>query len=67
MQTNFTVTGMSCYRCKKAIEKALSAIAGVAKVAVDLVAGSVVVTHDNSVTVETIREQIEMLGFIVAT
>lgn len=45
---NLKVTGMTCGSCVKHVEKALSAVAGVQKVTVDLSAGTVAVTGDLS-------------------
>ena len=43
---NLTVSGMTCGACVKHVEKAISSIAGVRKVEVDLASGAVKVEGD---------------------
>lgn len=46
MKTVLTVNGMMCNHCKAAVEKALSAVAGVESAVVDLEAKTATVTGD---------------------
>lgn len=45
-----TITGMSCQHCQKAVENALSKVAGVEKVTVDLSQGTATITGNASET-----------------
>lgn len=65
MQTKFNVEGMVCAACEQAVFKALSAIGGVTKVFVDLASGTVKVTHDENVSAEAIKDEIEDIGYEV--
>ena len=65
MQTKLNVEGMSCSHCENAVKKAVSAINGVAGLAVDLAGKTVTVTHDGSVAVERIKNAIEEQGYDV--
>jgi len=48
MKQSFTVTGMTCSACSAHVEKAVSKVPGVSAVAVNLLAGSMLVTYDES-------------------
>ncbi len=65
MQTTLNVEGMSCSHCENAVKKAVSAIGGVTEVAVDLANKTVTVTHDDGVSVEAIKGEIEDQGYDV--
>ena len=65
MQTKFNVEGMSCQHCEDAVKKAVSAINGVTGVAVDLAGKTVTVTHDESVTADSMKNEIEEQGYEV--
>ena len=61
------VTGMSCEHCVKAVNNALSAIAGVADVSVSLKDGKVSFRHDPALApLEAITSAIAEEGFEVA-
>lgn len=64
-QTVLHVEGMSCGHCSAAVKKAVSAINGVAEVMVDLAGKTVTITHNESVTVDNIKSQIEEQGYDV--
>ncbi|WP_047980496.1 copper chaperone CopZ [Ornithinibacillus contaminans] len=67
MQTTLDVRGMTCGHCKMSVEGALTNLAGVSTVEVDLATGKVVVTYDESqVTVEQMQEAVEDQGYDVA-
>ena len=51
-QAILKVTGMSCSGCAGNVEKALKAVAGVSKTAVDLKAGKATVEYDPAKTSE---------------
>ena len=56
---------MSCSHCKNAVKQAILAINGVTDVVVDLSAKRVVVFHDETVTVDSIKVEIEKQGYNV--
>ncbi|MEB3033366.1 heavy-metal-associated domain-containing protein [[Mycobacterium] nativiensis] len=64
--TTFSVPGIGCATCKKAIERALAPAPGVAAVEVDLAAKTVAVCHDKPATVARLIELIEGQGYDVA-
>ncbi len=65
MQTVLHVNGMSCEHCERAVKTAVSAIAGVTDVAVDLKGKTVTVTHGDSVSTEAMASAIEEQGYDV--
>jgi len=65
-KTVINVDGMSCEHCVNAITKAVKALPGIAKVAVDLAAKSVMVEYDSSKTpLDKIKAEIEEQGYDV--
>ena len=65
-KTVLKVGGMSCEHCVRAVKTAVSALAGVASVEVDLKGGLVTVAHDAAkAPVEAIRDAIEEQGYDV--
>ena len=48
MKQSFTVTGMTCSACSAHVEKAVSKVSGVSAVSVNLLAGSMLVTYDET-------------------
>lgn len=50
MKTKFDVTGMTCSACSAHVEKAVNKVDGVKKVAVNLIANSMVVQYDENKT-----------------
>ena len=65
MQTKLNVEGMTCSHCENAVKTAVSAISGVAEVAVDLADKTVTVTHEENVTASMIQSEIEEQGYDV--
>lgn len=65
MQTHyFTVTGMSCAACSANVEKAVSRLAGVETVQVNLLTKRMAVTYNpDTVTTHTIIQTIEKIGY----
>ena len=65
-KTAFTAEGMSCEHCVKAITKAVSALSGVANVAVDLSTKTIMVEHDaTKISGVSIKSEIEGQGYEV--
>lgn len=65
-ETVLNVEGMSCGHCVKAVEGALTELAGVERALVDLKAKNVTVQYDDSaVTVGQMTEAIEDQGYDV--
>ncbi|WP_062353455.1 copper chaperone CopZ [Bacillus kwashiorkori] len=66
METTLTVKGMSCNHCKMSVEGALKKLAGISDAKVNLEAGTVEVTYDESkVNVAAMKEAIEDQGYDV--
>ncbi len=64
--TIMSITGMSCASCATRIEKAVSALEGVATASVNLALQELLVTHDEATTsVAAIAAAVEKLGFSV--
>lgn len=62
-----SVTGMSCMGCVNSVKNLVSALPGVAGVAVDLASGRVEVSHDPAlVDARAIRQAIEGGGYQVS-
>lgn len=61
------VKGMSCGHCKMSVEGALNGLDGVSAANVDLDAGKVEVTYDETkVSLENMKEAVEDQGYDVA-
>ena len=60
-----TIAGMSCDHCVQHVRQALSALAGVAEVAVDLQAGTARVQASSGVGDAQIRAALEEEGYAV--
>ncbi|ENQ3081099.1 copper chaperone CopZ [Bacillus multifaciens] len=66
MTTTLNVQGMTCNHCKMAVTNALSELAGVQQVEVNLQEGTVNVEYDEAkVDVEKMKEAIEDQGYDV--
>ncbi len=65
MQTKLNVEGMSCSHCENAVKNAVLEIDGVSNVEVDLEGKSVTVTHEESVSVGSIKDAISEEGYEV--
>ncbi len=63
MEKKLLVEGMMCNHCKASVEKALSAVAGVTAVTVDLEAKSAAVTCEASVLDADLCAAVEKKGF----
>lgn len=66
MEKTLNVQGMTCGHCKKSVEGALKKLDGVSAAEVDLEAGKVSVTFNESkVNVDAMKEAIEDQGYDV--
>ncbi|CAM5330663.1 cation transporter [Streptomyces viridifaciens] len=59
----YTVSGMSCGHCEKAISEELSTLAGVTDVAADAQAGTVTVSSAAPLEEEQVRAAIDEAGY----
>lgn len=60
------VHGMSCEHCERAVKNALTDLAGVASVSVDLKGKTVTVEYDeNIVLIEAVKKEITETGYTV--
>ena len=64
-EASFSVTGMTCDHCVRAVETEVGRIAGVASVSVDLGAGRVTLTSDEPVDPALVRAAVEEAGYAV--
>ena len=63
MEMKFTVTGMTCAACSARVEKVVSAIDGVEKVEVNLLAGTMRVDAKNETSSEVIIAAVQNAGY----
>ena len=61
--TTFTVAGMTCSQCERAVTQEISHVAGVQSVTVDLASGSVSVTTIASVDRADIAAAVDEAGY----
>lgn len=59
----YTVTGMTCEHCVRAVTTEVAALAGVEQVAVDLPLGAVTITSAAPVAVEDVRAAVDEAGY----
>lgn len=59
----YTVTGMTCGHCVASVQEEIGELAGVSNVDVDLPTGSVTVSSDAPVPVESIRDAVAEAGY----
>ena len=62
MQTTLQITGMHCASCKKLIESVSKDIPGVQNCEVDFATGKAIVTHDESMNIQKLKQEILSLG-----
>jgi len=65
-ETVYTVTGMTCEHCVKAVTEEVGKIDGVESVAVDLPTGAVTVVSAGELSAEAVREAVDEAGYQVA-
>ena len=63
MKTVLNVEGMMCSHCENRVTTVLSALEGVSSVNVDLEAKTVTVEHSESVSIDTLKTEIEDQGY----
>jgi copper chaperone len=66
MTTTYTVVGMTCAHCVRAVTEEIGAIDGVTDVAVDLPSGAVAVTSDRPLDDERVRAAVDEAGYDLA-
>jgi copper ion binding protein len=59
----YTVTGMTCDHCVRAVRDEVGAIAGVSDVTVELASGAVTVTSDGDLDDAVVRAAVEEAGY----
>lgn len=59
----YTVAGMTCGHCERAVSGELSQLPGVREVRVDLAAGEVAVTSDGQLPIDEIRAAVDEAGY----
>ena len=64
-EATYSVTGMTCDHCVRAVTAEVEKIAGVASVSVDLGAGRVTLRSDGPVDPAVVRAAVEEAGFEV--
>jgi copper chaperone len=66
-ETTFTVTGMTCDHCVRAVTSEVEQVPGVTSVATDLASGRIRVASDAPVDSEAVRAAVEEAGYEVAS
>jgi copper chaperone CopZ len=61
--TTFTVSGMTCEHCRRAVTEEISAVEGVDSVAVDLATGTVTVAASHPVDRADITAAVDEAGY----
>lgn len=62
MQTTLQIQGMHCASCKKLIESVSKDVPGVQSCEVDFTTGKATLTHDESMDLNKVKEEIRSLG-----
>ncbi|TVT25606.1 heavy-metal-associated domain-containing protein [Amycolatopsis acidiphila] len=65
-QTSYTVTGMTCEHCVKAVTEEVGRIEGVESVAVDLPSGALTVVSSGELSDDAVRAAVDEAGYQVA-
>jgi copper ion binding protein len=65
-EATYSVTGMTCDHCVRAVEPEVGKIAGVASVSVDLAAGRVTLRSDGPLDPAVVRAAVEEAGYGVS-
>ena len=63
--TTFTVNGMTCDHCRRAVTQEISAVEGVESVAVDLPSGTVTVATTGPVDRADIAAAVDEAGYVL--
>ena len=64
--TTYTVTGMTCGHCERAVADELNRLPGVREVRVDLSTGAVAVTSDGPLPIDEVRGAVDEAGYALA-
>lgn len=64
--TTFTVNGMTCSHCERAVTAEISAVPGVDSVRIDLPTGTVTVTASQPVDRADIAAAVDEAGYVLA-
>jgi copper chaperone CopZ len=64
--STFTVTGMTCAHCQRAVTQEISGVDGVESVVVDIAAGTVTVTARRPVDRSQIAAAVDEAGYALA-
>ena len=59
----FTVTGMTCSHCERAVTAELSKLDGVTRVAVDVAAGTVITESVETLTLDAVAAAVDEAGY----
>ena len=63
-KVKFSVKGMSCHHCVKAVESALEAVDGVSSVKVKLSSGKAIVSYDDTKTsIDALKAAVNAQGY----
>jgi len=62
-EATYSVTGMTCDHCVRAVESEIGKVAGVTSVSVDLGAGRVTLASEEPVDPAAVRAAVEEAGF----
>ena len=62
-ETTYSVTGMTCDHCVRAVQSEVGKVPGVASVSVDLGSGRVTVVSEQPVDAAAVRAAVEEAGF----
>lgn len=65
METNITVSGMTCAHCANSVTKEISSIDGVSNVVVDVATGKVTITSSAQLDATQIAAAVEEAGYQV--
>jgi copper chaperone len=63
MITRFSVDGMTCQHCVRAVFTALTAVDGIGTAEVAI--GTIAIEHDGRITVEQVRDAVAVAGYKV--
>ena len=66
-ETTFTVTGMTCDHCVRAVNAEVEQVPGVTEVATDLASGQVRVVSEQPVDTAAVRAAVEEAGYEVTS
>lgn len=64
-ETIIKVDGMVCNGCENRVQNALKTIEGIENVVANYISGTVTITSKSEVTISTMKEKIEDIGFKV--